>query len=506
MSRPRRLTAGTGRAAVSLIPLSALLASLLAAGDQSPKTSDVSEDWASTPEAYFLTAEERAEWRKLDSRDSRHDFIERYWLKRDPTPGTAKNEFREMVLSRIKTADTQFKIEKTPGSATARGLVFIVLGSPARVQNRNSPRPPPEAGPFRPLGALATPVASVEGNETTSTWFYEPDRTPRILEVIKRSSLEIEIVVEPSRHLDSIQNPGLFDELREVVARASIVNPDLVPPSDAAEAPVAASPLPRQQLAASVRKILEEAPATSRRGRSFVGSAVVFHEAGEAETLLWIYTPSPSGKVRFDALVRGPDGREVASVSEPAAVSRDFSTGAPGMVALKRLSLPPGSYSVYVAISGEGNGEPLVAGALPLQVPALEKDFAVSSLIITRGPAASASANGLFSFAGTSLPPRADAAFTRSESLWYFVEVANPSDPAKVMIEPRLRRGGEALAGLPPFPAKLQSIGPGRYLAGVELPLATLSPGDYVIYLTVQDGEGQDRPRVLRRADFQITG
>jgi hypothetical protein len=85
------------------------------------------------------------------------------------------------------------------------------------------------------------------------------------------------------------------------------------------------------------------------------------------------------------------------------------------------------------------------------------------------------------------------------------VEVANPSDPAKVLIEPRLRRGGEPLAGLPPFPAKLQSIGPGRYLAGVEMPLATLSPGDYVIYLTVQDGEGQDRSRVLRRADFQVT-
>lgn len=505
MAGLRRLAARKGRIAVSLACFSLLLAGLLAAGEQSSKMSAVSEDWASSPEAYFLTAEERAEWRKLDSRDSRHDFIERYWLKRDPTPGTARNEFREMVLARIKTADAQFKIEKTPGSATARGLVFIVLGSPARVQNRNAPRPPPESGPFRPLGALATPVASNEGNETTSTWFYEPDRTPRILEAIRRSSLQIKIVVEPSRHMDSIQEPGLFDEIREVVARASIVNPDLVPPRDSPEVSSAAPPLPRQQLAAAVRKMLEEAPATSRRDGSFVGSAVVFREAGGAETLLWVYTPSPSGKIRFEALVRGTDGRDVASISEPAAVSSDFSTRAPGMVALKRLSLPAGSYSAAVAVTGEG-GKPLAVAALPLQVPSLEKDFAVSSLIITRGPAASASANELFSFAGTSLPPRADAAFTRSESLWYFVEVANPSDPAKVLLEPRLRRGGEPVGGLPPLPAKLQSLGPGRYLSGVELPLATLSPGDYVIYLAVQDGEGLDRPRVLRRGDFQITG
>ena len=500
----RILAAGSGRVAASLTPLSLILAGLLTAGEQSPRTTAVSEDWASSPEAYFLTAEERAEWRKLDSRDSRHDFIERYWLKRDPTPGTAKNEFHEMVLARIKTADAQFKIEKTPGAATARGLVFIVLGSPARVQNRNAPRPPPEAGPFRPLGALATPVASNEGNETTSTWFYEPDRTPRILEVIRRSSLQIKIVVEPSRHLDSIQEPGLFDEVREVVARASIVNPDLVPPKDSPEAPAVAAAPPRQELGAAVRKMLEEAPATSRHDGSFVGSAVVFREAGEAETLLWVYTPSPARKVRFDALIREPDGREVASVSEPAAVSSDFSTRAPGMVALRRISLPAGSYSASVAITEEG-GRPLASAALALQVPELKKDFAVSSLIITRGPATSASANELFSFAGTSLPPRADAAFTRTESLWYFVEIANPSDPAKVLLEPRLRRGSEPLAGLPPFPAKLQSIGPGRYLAGVELPLATLSPGDYVIYLAVQDGDGDGRPRVLRRADFQIT-
>ena len=40
-----------------------------------------------------------------------------------------------MVLGRIKTADARFAIEKTPGSRTARGLVFIVLGTPARSED-----------------------------------------------------------------------------------------------------------------------------------------------------------------------------------------------------------------------------------------------------------------------------------------------------------------------------------------------------------------------------------
>jgi hypothetical protein len=324
--------------------------------------------------------------------------------------------------------------------------------------------------------------------------------------VLGRPSLEIKIVVEPSRHMDSIQNPGLFNGLREVIAQKSIVNPDLLPATDAEGAGRATvlPLLPRQALAATVRKVLEEAPAVARRGGTFVGSAVVFRDRGDAETLLWVYTPPPSGVPFFHALVRSEDGREAAALSEPAAVSSQFSTNAPGLVALKRLALPPGSYSASVALT-EDSGKVLASAVLPLNVPGLEKAFAVSSLLLTRGPAAAGSgADSLFTFGGTGLPPRADAAFMVSESLWYFVEVANPSDPAKVTLEPRLRRGAEPMASLPAFAAKLQPLGAGRSIVGVELPLASLPPGDYVLYLTVRDGFSEDRPQILRRADFQV--
>jgi GWxTD domain-containing protein len=486
--RPRAPRAGGGRLAVPFVLL------LLAAAVFAALPDD--EDWANSPEAYFLTKEERAEWKTIDSRDSRQKFIERYWLKRDPTPGTGKNEFRELVLARIKTADARFKIEKTPGSRTARGEVFIVLGSPARFQDVNAPKPLQDS-------SRQGPKATLEGNETTSTWSWDPDRTPRILEVIHRTNLQIKIVVEPSRHMDAIQDPGLFNDVKETVARASIVNPDLVPPPAAGESPAAALPLlPHQAIAAAVRQVLESPPA-SRSDGAFVGSAVVFRDVGEAETFLWVFTPRASKKPLLHALVRGEDGREVATLAEPAEISNAFSTRTPGMVAMRRLSLPPGSYSAALALT-DSDGKPLARGTLPIQVPALET-FAVSSLIITRGPAqAAGSASAAFQFAGTLLPPRADAAFAPSESLWYFLEVANPANPAKVMLEPRLRRGGEPLAGLPPFPAILQPIGHDRYIAGVELPLASLGPGEYILYVTVSNGQAEDRTRVVRRADFQV--
>lgn len=464
-----------------------------------------SEDWANSPEAYFLTAEERSEWNKLDSRDSRQAFKERYWLRRDPTPGTEKNEFRELVLGRIKIADERFRIEKTPGSRTARGLVFIVLGSPARVQDDATPRPLPDPAGGRRLGERVTPVAVFEGNETTSTWSYDRDRTPRILEAIARPSLTIKIVVEPSRHKDSIQDPGLFNDIRALISRRSIVNPDLVPASAAVRAPSSGAPaLLRQTLAAAVRQALEAAPAASRRDGAAAGSAVVFRASGDPETLLWVFASAAGQRPVFHALVRAADGTEIVSLTEPATISGGFSTRTQGVVALKRLTLPPGSYTASIGL-GEGEGKLLASATLPIQVPALDREFAVSSLILTRGPARAASnADPLFAFAGTLLPPRGDASFATSESLWYFVEIANPSDPAKVMLEPRLRRGGEPVGALPAFPAKLQPIGAGRYLAGVELPLGSLSPGEYLLYLAVADGEGEGRPKALRRADFQV--
>ena len=485
---------GGGRAALIPLLLLAGVALLGQAGDP--------EDWANSPEAYFLTKEERAEWYKLPSRDARADFKERYWLKRDPSPGTGKNEFREMVASRIKTADSRFAIEKTPGSRTARGLVFIVLGSPARAQDEHTPRPVADSP--RQVGVRVTPVAYFEGNETTTTWIYDRERTPRILDALERPSLVIKIVIEPSRHMDAIQEPGLFNEIREVIARKSIVNPDLVPTSEAASRP-GPEMLPRQTLAASVRQVLEEAPAVARRGGAFVGSAVVFRDKGTAETLLWVFTPPPSRRPFFHALVRAEDGREVAVLSEPAAISPVFSTHSPGLVALRRLSLAAGFYSASVALTEEG-GKVLAAAVIPVQVPAVEKEFAVSSLIVTRGPApAAAGSEPTFAFGGVSLPPRADAAFAASESLWYFAQVANPSNAAQVILEPRLRRGPEPVAALPPFAAKLQPAAAGTYLVGIELPLATLGPGDYVLYLTIRDGEGANRPTVLRRADFQVS-
>ena len=168
-----------------------------------------SEDWADSPEAYFLTAEEHAEWKALDSRDTRHAFQERYWLKRDPTPGTEKTSSGSSLWrgSRSPTSASRSRRPRAPGRA--RGFVFIVFGSPARIEDVHG----------QPTTSSRAPVGSLEATETISRWIYDQERTPRVLEALERASLEIEIILEPTRHSDAIQSPGLVNELRERLAR-----------------------------------------------------------------------------------------------------------------------------------------------------------------------------------------------------------------------------------------------------------------------------------------------
>lgn len=459
-----------------------------------------SEDWANSPEAYFLTSEERREWKEIQSRENRQAFIDRYWLKRDPTPGTGKNEFRELVLARIKTADARFPIAKTPGSRTKRGMVFIVFGTPARV---NDSLPVAPSNPRAPQpGTIGSPVGFTEGTESTSVWIYDRERTPRLLEALgDRPSLEISFVVEPSRRRDEIQAPGLVDEYREILARRSIVNPDLVPAARAESRGVAKGPAQTHAaLSPDVQKILESAGAAPRgQDGSVLGTAVLWG-AGDPATHVWFYVPGTDEPITLHGRIRNRKGEEIATVSEPAATSSSLSVGGTGgRIVLKSFSLPAGDYDASFAVEGR---RMRTAASASIRVPNLTEAFAVSSLVLSGKPAESEpSVSDPFVIGNLRLSPRADAVFLRSESLWFFLEIAGVADPKTVMLETRLRRGTEQVADPRPSPVGMVKIAPSRYVCGFELPLKTLAAGDYVLYVTVR---GENVPPVLRRGDFQL--
>lgn len=466
------------------------------------------EDWSKSPEAYFLTSEEKGEWGRLRSRETRQDFIERYWLKRDPSPATPANEFRDVVLGRIRTADSRYPLGEKAGSRSKQGFVFIVFGTPARVGQAHQAQN--EAPRRLALGDRPSAVGLVEGNETTHTWTYDRERTPKLLEALSIPTLTVTIVVEPNRNRDELQNPGLINEYRERLARSTIVNPDLVPaagPEMAAAAPPAAR-ASLQPLTAAVRALLEKATPVGTiedEKKPVFGSAILWGTRETPETVTWIFLPGKDGgaskKLTFHALVR-PDGggADAFTGSSPAEVSDALPVARPGRVVLRRFDLPPGNYTASLAVTGEGQ-EVVASATLPLRVPAPDAPLAASSLLVSAGVGSSKGTDPAFQFGPVEVLPRADAAFSQSESLWYFVQLANVPDAQTVTQELRLRHGTATVAATSPSPAKLETIAPGRYAFGYEIPLSGLEPGSYVLYVTVRDGAGHS---ALRRADFRV--
>ncbi len=114
--------------------------------------------WLDEDVRYIITDEEREAFLKLSNAEERDAFIEQFWLRRDPTPDTPENEFKEEHYRRIAYANEHFP-SGVPGWRTDRGRIYIVFGPPDEIDSH------PSGGTYdRPME---------EGGGTTSTFPFE---------------------------------------------------------------------------------------------------------------------------------------------------------------------------------------------------------------------------------------------------------------------------------------------------------------------------------------------
>lgn len=79
---------------------------------------------------YLIIKEERETLLSLPSWE-RQIFIDEFWKKRDPTPETEENEFKEQYFRRIDETNRLFRNEGAgPGWVQDRGRIYILLGPP----------------------------------------------------------------------------------------------------------------------------------------------------------------------------------------------------------------------------------------------------------------------------------------------------------------------------------------------------------------------------------------
>ena len=118
---------------MSALASALILVSLLGAAQ--PELSPEHELWLERDVVYIITDREREVFLMLESVDERDRFIDAFWRRRDPNPGTPVNEFRVEHYRRLDYANEHFGRETfREGWRTDRGRFYIILGEPRGIQ------------------------------------------------------------------------------------------------------------------------------------------------------------------------------------------------------------------------------------------------------------------------------------------------------------------------------------------------------------------------------------
>jgi GWxTD domain-containing protein len=114
--------------------------------------------WLDEDVAYIISDEEKKAFKQLSNDEERDQFIEAFWQRRDPTPDTEENEFKEEHYRRIEYANEHFAAG-IPGWKSDRGRIYIMYGPADEVESH------PSGGTYeRPIE---------EGGGETSTYPFE---------------------------------------------------------------------------------------------------------------------------------------------------------------------------------------------------------------------------------------------------------------------------------------------------------------------------------------------
>jgi GWxTD domain-containing protein len=114
--------------------------------------------WLNQDVVWIISDEEARAFKSLSNDEEREAFIEQFWLRRNPSPDSPENEFREEHYRRIAYSNEHFPAGK-PGWRTDRGHIYIAFGPPDSIESH------PAGGAYqRPMD---------EGGGETSTYPFE---------------------------------------------------------------------------------------------------------------------------------------------------------------------------------------------------------------------------------------------------------------------------------------------------------------------------------------------
>ncbi|HZS57275.1 MAG TPA: GWxTD domain-containing protein [Bryobacteraceae bacterium] len=476
--------------------------------------------WLNEDVVYIITDEEKKAFKQLKTDDERQTFVENFWQRRDPTPDTEENEYKDEHYRRIAYANDHYA-SGIPGWKTDRGMIYIKYGAPDEIDSHPSG------------GSYERPIE--EGGGETSTYPFEDWRyryiegvgTNIIIEFVDTTmSGEYHFSLDPEEKDALLYVPGAGLTMAEQMGMAD--KTQRFQRTDGTHLGVGNQPLPesmneftRLEQYANLQKApvikfkdLEAAvnstiryntlPMQVRADYIRVTDATVLTNI----TLLFKNNDlnySTKDKVskatinlygRITSLTRKPVNwfEDTVSAQVPAEMLQQAMSGS--QIYSKTVPLAPGTYRLNI-VAKDTVGNTMNNFEMALNVPHYDEDqLGASSVIladeIERVPTKSIGA-GPFVIRSTKVRPRVGDVFKQNESMGIYAEFYNfgmdektkkPDGTVEYEVvdaqNKTVLRQTDDLAAIPNASAFLVTV-------ERKLPLKLLPPGKYTLKLKVTD-------------------
>ncbi len=169
------------------------------------------------PTRWLMLPDERRRAEHLHTSRDAIDFVEAFWRRRDPDPGTPGNEFAQTFYQRVKAADDLYGEGGLRGSLSDRGRALVLLGPPPIL--RYSQKRAPALEPGQPNARPTIHSRNLE----LEIWAYPvkdlPPELVRLLDDSDAHSQEITLTFHVSaRRTELIEG----EKYLEIAARAAV--------------------------------------------------------------------------------------------------------------------------------------------------------------------------------------------------------------------------------------------------------------------------------------------
>jgi GWxTD domain-containing protein len=442
----------------------------------------------------LMTEQEKNEYRKLKSDSEKQKFLEDFWARRDPSPGTPENEYKANFEKNFAQVNTMMKDDR--GFESDMGQTLLLLGPPTE-------RKEEKGG--------AEPAYSVDEEEETEaapgrqTWIYK--KLPPAV-----ASGEVKIEFEPGvgkwRFADRKQMQSILEKARQNTIDAAKKSAAAIAKKEpeAKLKPVAGEALP--VTSAEVKTALDAtatgAPPAEIAMKSFANSFMT--STGETFSAFAIQTDGSPAGAKAGVRVIDSTGKVVAETELPF-VDPAANPAEPAGYFQTSLPVRPGEYSVIFVVASDGK----TGGAKnTMVVPDYSGKFGMSSIILSKGhtPISEAKPEKTpYTFGKVKLDPNVNRTFSKTDDLFIVYEAYNfqldSGGKPNVEVSIGFQKGNEPPKQIPPGPANGLVVGKKMTIpTGFSLSEKLFTPGEWKILITLTDKiSGQ---KAAQEASFTI--